>query len=74
VTVGFRPESVEFVDGGDLVGQVVSASFAGEAVEYQIDLGDKLVRVKTEPYHLREPGDQVVLRVPAERCYLLEGS
>jgi iron(III) transport system ATP-binding protein len=74
VTVGFRPESVELVDDGDLVGKVVSASFAGEAVEYQVDLGGKVVRIKTEPYRLREPGDRVVLRVPPERCYLLEGS
>jgi iron(III) transport system ATP-binding protein len=73
VTVGFRPESVELTDSGaGLTGKVAAVSFVGEAAEYQIDLGGAIVRVKTEPYHLREIGETVVLQVSPERCYLLE--
>ena len=73
VTVGFRPESAELSDdGAGLTGTVATASFVGEAVEYQVDLGGRTVRVKGDSYRLREPGDTVVLRVPPERCYLLE--
>jgi iron(III) transport system ATP-binding protein len=73
VKIGFRPESAELFDAGDgLAGTVVASSFIGEAVEYQVDLGGTVVRVKGEPYLLRQPGESVVIRVPPERCYVLE--
>jgi iron(III) transport system ATP-binding protein len=78
VTVGFRPESVVLAEGtaGDdglgLAGRIAAASFVGDAVEYQIDLGGRLLRAKGQPFVLLEEGRQVVIRVPAERCYLLE--
>jgi iron(III) transport system ATP-binding protein len=82
VTVGFRPESVVLSDGVDgasgapetdgLAGKIAAASFVGDAVEYQIDLGGRAIRAKGQPFVVLEEGCQVLVRVPAERCYVLE--
>ncbi len=77
VTVGFRPESVMLSEGraGDgegLAGTIAAASFVGDAVEYQIDLGGgQLIRAKGQPFVVLDEGRQVTVRVPRERCYLL---
>jgi iron(III) transport system ATP-binding protein len=75
VTIGFRPESVVLsTSNGDdgLHGKVANASFVGDAVEYQIDLGGRVVRAKGEPFEILDEGHEVVVRVPPERCYVLE--
>jgi iron(III) transport system ATP-binding protein len=76
VTLGFRPESVELAPdqpGDGLRGKVVSASFVGEAVEYQVDLGDSYtVRARGDPFNLLGAGTAVLLHVSPERCYVLE--
>jgi iron(III) transport system ATP-binding protein len=78
LNVGFRPESVSLSEArpGEtrnvLEGTVTTASFAGDAVEYQVDLGQRLVRVKGQPYALFGEGQKVFVRVPPERCYVLE--
>ena len=77
LTVGFRPESVELLAGangrdGALVGKVAVASFVGDAVEYQIDLGGQTVRARAQGAEVLEEGCDVTLRVPPERCYILE--
>jgi iron(III) transport system ATP-binding protein len=76
VTVGFRPESVVLsastsAAGDGLRGKVAAASFVGDAVEYQIDLGGRTVRAKGQPFVVLEEGCDVLVSVPAERCYLL---
>jgi iron(III) transport system ATP-binding protein len=75
VTVGFRPESVVLSEGpaaGDgLAGKVAAASFVGDAVEYQIDLGGRTVRAKGQPFVVLDEGKDVLVRVPPERCYVL---
>ena len=76
VTVGFRPESVLLSEGqatqDGLSGKVATASFVGDAVEYQIDLGGRMVRAKGQPFSVLDEGRDVLVRVPSERCYLLE--
>jgi iron(III) transport system ATP-binding protein len=75
VTVGFRPESVVLstsVGDDGLQGRVAAASFVGDAVEYQIDLGGRVVRAKSQPFEVLPEGHEVVVRVPPERCYVLE--
>jgi iron(III) transport system ATP-binding protein len=76
VTIGFRPESVVLSEGratqDGLSGKVATASFVGDAVEYQIDLGGRLVRAKGQPFVVLDEGREVLVRVPPERCYLLE--
>jgi iron(III) transport system ATP-binding protein len=76
VTVGFRPESVDLVPDGrgeGLHGKVQASSFVGEAIEYQVELGDgHAVRAKGDPFNLLGTGTPVLIRVPPERCYVLE--
>jgi iron(III) transport system ATP-binding protein len=75
VTVGFRPESVVLADrpaADGLPGKIAHASYVGDSIEYEIDLGDRLVRAKGQPFDLLDEGRQVHLRIPPERCYILE--
>lgn len=78
VTVGFRPESVVLSEaqphGDGLIGKIASASFVGDAVEYQVDLGDRAVRAKGQPFTVLEEGRDVLLQVAPERCYVLDAS
>jgi iron(III) transport system ATP-binding protein len=75
VSVGFRPESVELSAVGDgLPGKVAAASFVGDAVEYQIDLGGQMVRAKGAPFKVLDEGVAVSVRVAPERCYLLNSA
>jgi len=78
VTVGFRPESAVLstnaTSADGLRGKVAIASFVGDAVEYQIDLGGRTVRAKGLPFELVEEGRDVMVRVPPERCYVLEST
>jgi iron(III) transport system ATP-binding protein len=78
VTVGFRPESVLLSEGGSpsdgLAGKIAAASFVGDAVEYQIDLGGRAVRAKGQPFVVLDEGRSVLVRVPPERCYVLEAA
>jgi iron(III) transport system ATP-binding protein len=76
VTVGFRPESVVLAEAraGDagLPGKVAAMSFVGDAVEYQIELGGRIVRAKGQPFLVLDEGRDVLVRIPSERCYVLE--
>jgi iron(III) transport system ATP-binding protein len=76
VTVGFRPESVVLSEGratqDGLNGKVAAASFVGDAIEYQIDLGGRTVRAKGQPFSMLDEGSDVLVRIPSERCYVLE--
>ena len=75
VTVGFRPESVVLSEAmataDGLPGKIAAASFVGDAVEYQIDLGGRIVRAKGQPFVVLDEGRDVLVRVPPERCYVL---
>jgi iron(III) transport system ATP-binding protein len=77
VTVGFRPESVQLSDAplpGDnvLSGTISAAQFAGETVEYQVDLGGHAIRARGQPFVIYAEGTRVYARVPAERFYVLD--
>ncbi|HEY3059211.1 MAG TPA: ABC transporter ATP-binding protein [Chloroflexota bacterium] len=77
LSVGFRPESVSLLDTRPLAkhnvleGTIASASFSGDAVEYQVDLGQRLVRVKGQPFSILDEGQRVFVSVPGERLYVL---
>jgi iron(III) transport system ATP-binding protein len=76
VTLGFRPESVVLSDAplpGDniLRGTINAANFAGDTVEYHVDLGGHTIRAKGHPFTIYAEGSAVFARVPAERCYVL---
>jgi iron(III) transport system ATP-binding protein len=78
VMLGFRPESVLLSEGaaGDdgLPGKILATSFVGDAVEYQIDLGEQTIRAKGQPFVVLDEGREVIVRVPAERCYVLQAA
>jgi iron(III) transport system ATP-binding protein len=76
LTIGFRPESplvstARPAGPNALEGRVQAASFSGDAVEYVVDLGENLVRIKTQPFDHFKDGQQVFVSVPPERCYVL---
>jgi iron(III) transport system ATP-binding protein len=77
VNIGFRPESIVLSGSPPaesdnvLRGTVASSLFSGDAVEYQVDLGGKTIRVKGEPFAMFKDGQTVFARVPTERCYVL---
>jgi iron(III) transport system ATP-binding protein len=78
VTVGFRPESAVLStrpDASDgLRGRVALASYVGDAVEYQVDLGGRVIRAKGQPFDMVDEGHDVLVRVARERCYVLEST
>jgi iron(III) transport system ATP-binding protein len=80
VTLGFRPESAILLDGmatdreNLLEGRVASVAYSGDVVEYQIELGDRLVRAKGQPFTILDEGQQVLVKVPAARWYVLGAS
>ena len=51
---------------------VALAQYLGDSIEYQLDLEGRQVRVKGEPFTLINEGQRVFLRIPPERCYVLE--
>jgi iron(III) transport system ATP-binding protein len=80
LTVGFRPESVHLsasapaAGNSVLEGTIVAVSFAGDAIEYQIDLGGRAIGAKCQPVEVFSTGQRVAIHIPAERCYVLESA
>jgi iron(III) transport system ATP-binding protein len=75
VSIGFRPENVVLstsTENEGLHGKIASATFVGDAIEYQVELGGRLVRARGQPFDALEEGQDVLVRVPPERCYILE--
>ncbi len=74
--VAIRPEAFVFASEappGDnqLRGTVVEATFLGNIVDYQVDIGGAVVRVQGDRRGLREVGGQVLLTVPVAECVLM---
>jgi iron(III) transport system ATP-binding protein len=74
-----RPESIRLgpVGGDGLVGTVVSRTFLGEKVEYQVEVGGQTLQVtdfrpdETRPF---KPGDRVTVILPTDGVQLLPGA
>ena len=75
VTLVARPETIAIASGGaGLPGTVVSRTFLGEKVEYQVRVGGETLQVTaygTGP--LFAPGEAVTLAVPSTGLWILEG-
>ena len=76
VLVGFRPESASLsleAPAADnvLKGTVVTSAFAGQTVEYKIDLGGQVIDVCGEAFIVHAPGAPVFVRIAPDRCYIL---
>lgn len=69
-----RPEGIEILetkpDSGNNVipGEILFATFQGDAVEYQIRVGDQECRVKSASLKELGKNRQVFLHLPPERC------
>jgi iron(III) transport system ATP-binding protein len=71
--VAIRPEAIALRagssgDANELEGTVTEATFLGNIVHYQVDVGGLALRVQGERRDLREVGDKVRLSVPVEEC------
>ncbi len=77
VRVGFRPEYTTLSQGAPdglcniLRGTVAAVAFAGQTVEYKIDLGGLLIDACGEPFATHLLGGPVFIGVAPERCYVL---
>ena len=58
--------------GSSLEGTVAASSFAGDTVEYRVDLGGRTIGAKGQPFELFADGQRVFVLVPPERCYVLD--
>ena len=80
VLVVFRPEILRIsVDAPDdqtnvLEGSLVSASFVGDVVDYQVEVGDRLFNAKGDPFESIDPGTKVYLSIPGSRCFLVSAA
>ena len=78
VTLGFRPEALQVLERQPpeteniLAGTIASTTFAGDVVEYEIQVGERLIRARGQPFANFSEGQAVFLRVPAEHCYVLD--
>ena len=76
--LAIRPEGVQFISepGGPntFTGRVAGAEFTGAFTEYNLMVGGlRLLAAGSDPDgELRRPGDEVHLRLPPERIYLVE--
>jgi len=78
-TISVRPEHVELyadVTGGDdhrneFAGTVETRLFIGEAMEYQLTIGDTRIRAKGATGNRVSSGTPVTIRFPVEHCVAL---
>jgi iron(III) transport system ATP-binding protein len=73
VNVAIRPESITFDDAADgpinlLRGVITDATFLGNLIIYQVDVGGLTLRVQGERRAFRPAGSDVVLAVPIADC------
>lgn len=74
----FRPESVELSnesswDGPNVFEAVVdTVVFAGETVDYELKVADKLFAAKGDPFETLSEGDKVFIHVQPRRCLLVK--
>jgi iron(III) transport system ATP-binding protein len=83
VVVSVRPHQIALASATDaapaadavnvLRGTIRRASFLGDAIDYHVAVAgsDLIVRVAAPPSPRRQPGDTVVLRIPARACVVL---
>ena len=78
VTVLIRPEAIRLADGAEgenrLAGTVVDATFLGNFVDYQIDIGGNLLRVQGDRRAVLEPGARVLLAVAVAECTVMRAT
>jgi iron(III) transport system ATP-binding protein len=76
-TLMLRPEHLSIAPpGADLPNQfpgtVVEAVFLGRAIEYDIDLAGRRMKLQAPSTHPHERGERVMVHAPPERCVLID--
>jgi ABC-type sugar transport system ATPase subunit len=75
--LGIRPEDIQLLPqagNGDLAGQVYVVEPLGDRNIYDIKLGSTLIKVKTQPGLVLEPGSPVSIRFNLERAHLFDAT
>ena len=76
VVVGFRPEDVEFVDAtGENVypARISARHYLGEAFLYDVQCGPFRFQLRRPNWERIEPGNDVLVRLPAASCIAFAG-
>jgi len=75
VTLVIRPEAIRLLDGMEgenrLAGTVTDATFLGNIVDYQIDIGGGVLRVQGDRRAVLEPGACVSLAIAVAECRVM---
>ncbi len=77
--VAVRPESIRVLTGApddgpnSFEGTVADATFLGNLVDYQIDIGGVLLRVQADRHLVREVGSKILLKIPVSECVAMSG-
>jgi len=75
VTLVIRPEAIRLGDGatGDnrLAGTIADATFLGNIIDYQVDIGGGVLRVQGDRQTALELGARVALSVPVAECTVM---
>jgi len=73
VTLGFRAEDAEVVEGGGQISApIYTMELLGEATMVSVRIGGALVSVKADKNYRAEIGDTVSIKVPQEHCHLFD--
>jgi iron(III) transport system ATP-binding protein len=77
--VAVRPESVRILPGPSDVGPnifegtLVEATFLGNLVDYQVDMGGVPLRVQADRHTIREVGSRLFVEIPVNECVAMRG-
>jgi iron(III) transport system ATP-binding protein len=76
VTIAVRPEAMRlssdpFADTNNIEGVIDIGLFIGDAVDYDVHVGDELLRVKGSPHTRFRRRDKVFIDIPPSECVLI---
>ncbi|MDQ3592986.1 MAG: ABC transporter ATP-binding protein, partial [Actinomycetota bacterium] len=78
VVVSIRPEQITVVDREETSSdattwsaEVLARGYMGDVVEYEMQVGDMVLRMRTNPEISMAPGDEILIRLPARYCTLI---
>jgi iron(III) transport system ATP-binding protein len=78
VDVSVRPEHVTITARTDptgasdgWLGVVLTRTYHGDRLEYQVQVGDTVIRTDRPPTQVLSPGDEVRLELPPEWCWVI---
>lgn len=76
IVIGVRAEDVLITlqeGAGQVRGEISGRELLGDEIVYEVNVGQTLIRVKTEPTLLLNPGDKIGLDFALERVHAFDG-